>query len=81
MTLTTAAALVAAVLAVLVAVAEGVGLNTASEIITHKAWQWALDGGVVAVGFVGAILTVSLAVTLPGAGDALRLDGTFPFTV
>lgn len=65
----------------LVAVAEGVWLDAASEIVTDKAGQRALDGGVLAVLFVGAVLTVRLTVTLPRVGDALLLGGTFPFTV
>lgn len=64
-----------------VVVTEGVGLDAASEIVADKAGQRALDGGVLAVVFVGAVLAVPLTVTPPGVGDALLLGGTFPFAV
>lgn len=65
----------------LVAITEGVRLDAASEIVADEARQRTLDGGVVAIIFISAVLTVTLAITLPRVRDALLLEGTFPFTV
>lgn len=64
-----------------VSVTESVRPNTASEIVTYVAGQGALDGGVLAVLFISAIVTVLLSVTLPYFRDALVLGGAFPITV
>lgn len=79
--LTAAAALITAVLAVLVTVTEGIRLDAASEIVADEAGKRALDGGIVAAILVTAVITVPLAITLPGVTDALLLGGAFPLTV